>query len=119
MSSAGGAEYLAIDKRDIAIQKIHNSIKRMDNEIADAYKRMQKKENNESLHIINNKLLDEYEKIIDEEEHIKKKQIKFLKKIYNYINEQEKMKKKKNPTIIEDKTEIKKEIKYIEKKLRK
>ena len=114
------AEKLAIDKRDLAIRKIHNSMNKMDSEMHDAYKRVQKKERGEpSSDLINKKLLDEYDNLMNEEEQIKKKQIKFLKKIYNYINDQEKNNNKKNPTLMEDKTEIKKEINKIEQILRK
>ena len=91
---------LALDKRDLAIEKIKRDLKTLDNELDNTYNRIEDKE-----------LKKEYELLIKEEETIKKNQIKKLKGLYNYINKQAENK--------EDKKEILMEINKIEKLLRK
>jgi len=96
---------LALDKRDLAIEKIKTHLKTIDKELNDTYNRIEDKA-----------LKKEYELLFKEEETIKKQQIKKLKGLYNYINKQEKTNNKEEQ---EDKKEILKEINKIEKLLRK
>ena len=95
---------LDLDKRDLAIEQIRKRIKEMDNELHNVYEKIKIKNNN-------NEILNEYETLFKEEENIKKKQIKKLKELYNYINKNNKSIKKNTD---EDKNEILNEINKIE-----
>ena len=95
---------LDLDKRDLAIEQIRKRIKEMDNEIYNVYEKI-KINNND------NEILNEYETLFKDEENIKKKQIKKLKELYNYINKNNKSIKKNT---YEDKNDILNEINKIE-----
>jgi hypothetical protein len=99
-------------ERDLAIRNIEATIKKMDNELQTAYKRVEK----DSKNTKNKELLNEYDFLAIQEKQIIQTQIKKLKELYNYINQEE---EENNKLIKEDKKEIKKEINKLEKVLRK
>jgi hypothetical protein len=104
-----------LEKRDLAIRKIEATIKKMDNEMQTAYKRVQK----ESKESKDKELLNEYDFLAMQEKQTIQTQIKKLKELYNYINQEEETNNKDNKFIKEDKKEIIKEINKLEKVLRK
>jgi hypothetical protein len=104
-----------LEKRDLAIRKIEATIKKMDNEMQTAYKRVQK----ESKESKDKELLNEYDFLAMQEKQNIQTQIKKLKELYNYINQEEETNNKDNKFIKEDKKEIIKEINKLEKVLRK
>ena len=105
-----------LEKRDLAIRNIEATIKKMDNELQTAYKRVQK-DSKDSKESKDKELLTEYDFLAMQEKQIIQTQIKKLKELYNYINQEEE--EKNNKLIKEDKKEIKKEINKLEKLLRK
>ncbi len=95
-----------LEKRDLAIAKIEQNMKNMEIEMQNVYDRLKKEDKKNELV---NELLKEHETIVKAEEQIKKKQIKKLKELYNYINRQT----KKNE---EDKKAILIEIEHLMRK---
>ena len=107
---------LSLDQRDLAIEKIKKNIFKLDNTLEHTYQNLENKD-----------IKKEYDLLFKEEEQMKKKQIKKLKELYNYLNTQKKEAQKKSrgmqkndiEKIEADKKEILTEINKIEILLRK